>query len=110
MFVIFVKFCNQDIPKSQFSALCILAFAAAAVTSPTYDPIVYKFDAQVLLDSDDPLNGVAIEKVGSHPFVFLVGGDEGKDLSLTLNDQEKTLIDQDELGFILTQTLVKLGV
>lgn len=95
----------------KFSALSILAFAAAAIASPTfpYDSFEYKFDAQVWLQNEGPLNGVAIKKVDSHPFVFSVGGDEGENLTLTLNDRKRTLIDQDGTGVYINPDTGEVG-
>ncbi|CUM67326.1 uncharacterized protein PRCAT00005019001 [Priceomyces carsonii] len=80
-----------------FTILSIVASTIASHLPTKCDPISFAVKA---VCSGSDLDNDSIKKVDAHPHVFTVGGDDGKNIILTLN-KDCTLKDQDGRGIYL---------
>lgn len=93
-------------PKSSATPKATSTAAAKPTSSPA--PAGETKFGVVSVASGTKFQYAAIKKVDSHPHVFSVGGDEGKDLELTLKS-DGTLVDQDGRGIFLDTKSGELG-
>lgn len=79
------------------------------VDNPEPNPPEHKIQFHVVaLRSGTKFENGAVKKVDAHPHVFSVGGDEGKDLILTLSP-DGTMVDQDGRGVYYDGNTGELG-
>lgn len=103
-------------PTSTSKAAATTTKAATTVTTSTAKASAKPTEAAapkgefgvIAIASGTKFQNAAIKKVDSHPHVFSVAGNEGKDLELTLKS-DGTLVDQDGRGVNLDSNAGELG-
>lgn len=84
----------------KFTVLFLAAIAAAANQ---------QFFLKATSTDDNTFDKTNIKKVDSHPHVFSVGGDEGKDLVVLFQDDWTSLVDEDGRGVNVDSNTGEVG-